>query len=80
MAKQIHLTHFMNLSQNLNILLAQSQKTVKEKMKSQDYQNQKFNYWDLNPKPTNINKDLKNCRKLNSDNLPNDVDRIFNEK
>ena len=41
-------------------------------MKNQDHQNQ-------NLKPTNINKGLKDCGELNSDNLPNDVDEIFTE-
>ena len=66
------MTHFMSHSEKLNILLAQSLKSLQKKMKNQDHQNQ-------NLKPTNINKGLKDCRELNSDNLPNDVDEIFTE-
>ena len=48
-------------------------------MKIQDHWNQKFNSRNWNPKATNINKGLKDFRKLKGDNLPNDVDGIFIE-
>ena len=48
-------------------------------MKSQDHYNQKFNSRNWNPKSANLNRVRKNCRELNGDNAPNDIDRIFIE-